>query len=947
MKKLEYSNSSDFEIKSSINEIYLEHLIELVAVKRLSFDVLEVVDVIWNIDYIGNEIVLEDNILKVSNKIRDINSIRVSCIDRRTGDKGERIFPIIYRELKEPIIHFIKSDSNYKGKDYAWDFWVFSENKNSYNIDLVNKDEFGYYSEVKEENIIARLKWTSNGVENNWIEQTPTFKIPRKYKSYYIVYGVNKLIDNLEEVITFVNPKIEIAIMDNSNEIRAYLSKELLDNIEFSLYKNNIEISSVKYTVNKIDKEIRFYDLDIDYTFYDLLEVRADKYYSSSKVLFRDILNKYEISNLDLGAIFLKEEINIRLWAPTAYKVELCLYDNWYEKEATTVLNMKREEEYGSYYTNIKKVLSYKKYYLYRLYFKDINKEGKEYSKITYAVDPYANAVSVNGDRGYLIDINSCETKPYGWDNDIRPVLKRMEDILIYELHLRDLTINKYSGMNEEVKGKYLGLAEVGTRYKKNSLIVKTGIDHIKELGVTHIHILPIFDFDSVDERKEYEDVYRNWGYDPRNYNVPEGSYSSNPYNPITRIIELRYMIKTLHKNNLRIIMDVVYNHMYDTKNLDNIVPGYYFRSDYKGKLTNGSGCGNELASEKPIVRKFINDSIRFWVEKYNIDGFRFDLMGLIDKDTIREIVQYTESVNENIIIYGEPWIGGNTLFNNGVYKGMQKNEGFSVFNDTFRDFIRGNNDPSLGFVTGKAHDPKNAWSIIEGMKGSIYTLTSKSTESINYVDSHDNYTLWDQIEKSLNLNNFQCRNIKEIDVFDNLNVRRNILALAIVLFSKGIPFIHGGSEILRTKQGDSNSYKSSDYINELKWPDKVRFIEVFDYIKGLILIRKGIVEIREENTKELNNVDISFLNGDERVGVLKYQLSNIKINKKHVNRFYIIFNATSIDDYDINKFIEPSKEGVFHIITNYKKSGLNIIDSVSNGNLPKLKSYSILVFYY
>lgn len=945
MKELEYSN---LEIRASTNEIYLEQYIELIAVRKKEFDILELVDVVWDINYKGKEISLEGNILKVSNKIKDIKTLKVLCAELKTGARKEREFPVINKEVKNPLIHFIKSDNKYFGDNYLWDFWVFSQNKLSYSLELKNKGDISYYSEVKEENVIARLRNFYNGIENNWVEQTPTFIVPNKAKSYYIIYGEDKLIDNLSEVIPHINPRIEKAIMDSNNEIRAYLSKEPLDDIKFSLYKNNKEIKNINCLINKKDKEVRFYNLDFELSSYDLLEVRADKYYSRAKVLLRNILNKYNISKLKLGISLLEEVINLRIWAPTAFKVELCLYHNWYDKEAFMIVNMNREEEYGSYSIYISKSDSYKKYYLYRLYFKDLNLKGEEFIKVTYAVDPYATAVSINGDKGYLIDINSCETKPYGWDNYKRPKLESLEDIIIYEMHLRDFTISMESGVTDEVKGKYLGLVEEGTFYKENNISVKTGIDHIKELGVTHLHILPIFDFASVDEESRNDESNRNWGYDPRNYNVPEGSYSTNPYNPTNRIIELRYMIKSLHKNNIRIIMDVVYNHMHDTKNLDNIVPGYYFRSDNKGKLTNGSGCGNELASERPIVRKLILDSIKFWTENYNMDGFRFDLMGLIDIDTIKKVVRYTNSLNENIIIYGEPWAGGYTYLSNGIKRGDQRNEGFSIFNDNFRDNIRGNNYPSIGFVTGSAHNPKIAWSIIEGMKGSIYTFTNKSTESINYIDSHDNFTLWDQIEKSLNVNieDYQYRNIEENNIFNNLNVRRNILALAIILFSKGIPFIHGGAEILRTKKGDSNSYKSSDEINEIKWQDKIRFKEVFNYIKGLISIRKGISEIRRANTKELNNVEISFLNSDERVGVLKYKISKIKINNRNVNNFYIIFNATSIDNYDINNYIEPPIEGSFYIIGNHKVAGLEVLETVRGNSLPRLKSYSILIFY-
>ena len=262
---------------------------------------------------------------------------------------------------------------------------------------------------------------------------------------------------------------------------------------------------------------------------------------------------------------------------------------------------------------------------------------------ITYAVDPYANSVSVNGDKGYVLDINEKSTKPIGFTNHPIPILSEKDDSIIYEMHIRDFTIDESSGVINDLRGTYLGAVEENTIYKNpyNGKYVKTGIDHLCELGITHVHLMPIFDFGSVDERFPGSNN-RNWGYDPKNFNVPEGSYCSNPYNPVTRILELRQMIMKFHERGIRIVMDMVYNHMMSTVNMDNIVPGYYFRSDYLGRYTNGSGCGNELASERPMVRKFIIDSCLHWIKDYKIDGIRFDLMELLDIDTTKEIVKKT-----------------------------------------------------------------------------------------------------------------------------------------------------------------------------------------------------------------------------------------------------------------------------------------------------------------
>lgn len=937
------------EIKASCNEFYLGEEIQLIALRESIYGIQEIQNVMWEIDYIGNEIVLKNNIVSISLYLKDTKYLKVTCKDKDTGDMASRKFHIILKERKETLVHFIKNDGDYFGNGYKWDLWTFSSEGISYEVELNEKSDFGKCAFVKEENIIARRKAWGENWGNDWSEQTVTFEIPKKIRNCYIVYGENKLITDLDEVIDFIKPRIEIAIMDDKNYIVAFLSREPLDITEFYIYINGVKKENIEYKIDKVLKKVEFIDLNLEVSPCDLIEVRASDTFLSCKVTMRRFLDRYYYDGNDMGVTFSKEYINLRIWAPTAFQVDLCIFDNWYDIKEKLSYRMIGENDSGTFNLRINRKTNESKFYMYKIYLRDIDSDGIEYIKINYVVDPYAVSVGINGEKGYLVDINSIKVMPYGWLLDKRPELLKKEDSIIYELHLRDFTISEDSGIDKEVRGKYLGLSKEGALYKEkeSEICVKTGIDHLKELGITHIHILPIFDFGSVDERKSNKKGNRNWGYDPKNYNAPEGSYSSDPYSPVARIIELRKMISNLHKNNIRVIMDVVYNHMYETRNLDNIVPGYYFRSNFRGRLTNGSGCGNEIATERPMVRKFILDSIRHWIKDYNIDGFRFDLMELIDIDTMKEIVKTTEKFNENILVYGEPWRGGESALINGTYKGSQKGQGFSVFNDTFRDFIRGNNTPSFGFVNGNQHDGPTAWSMIEGLKGSINTLTLNPGESINYVDAHDNYTIWDQIEKSLNPNikPEEYRKIEEKYIFENPLVRRNILALSIILLSQGIPFIQGGAEILRTKNGDHNSYKSSDNINAIFWRDKAKYYDVFKYIKGLIEIRKSFNAFRFDKKEAVSNINISFLNGDEKVGVIKWHYKNNNINED-INEIIVVFNATSIDNYNINQYIEPAKSGQWCILAINDLININGIKSAKYNEIPPLKSFSILIMY-
>ena len=741
-----------------------------------------------------------------------------------------------------------------------------------------------------------------------------------------------------------VNCKIRCAVMDLDNEIKIFLNDNYLNSDTYSFFINNKEIENFSMDVLEDRKTIIIKDIP-NIIASDILEIKInDKYYN---VILRNFLNKFYYDKDDLGVTFDKNRIRIKIWAPTAYRIQICLY-NYYNEHIDRpceVHEMSFNSDSGVYDVELNKI---NKNYLFKLYFKYRNDKEIDL-KVKYAIDPYAKAVSVNGEKGVLLDINDKELKPKYWKNDKRPFIENMEDTILYEMHIRDFTIDENSGVSQRIRGKFLGAVQEGTFYidKESKKKCKTGIDHLKELGITHVHIMPCFDFDSVDEKKINDKSNRNWGYDPKNYNVPEGSYATNPYKPNVRIIEFREMVKKFHENGIRVVTDVVYNHMASTENLENIVPYYYFRTgDFCG-LTNGSGCGNELATERPMVRKLIVDSNLHWIKNYNIDGFRFDLMELIDKETIDEIVLKVKEIDKNIIIYGEPWKADYSPVKNGTYKGSQKGKDFSIFNDTFRDAIRGDNSPSWGYINCDAHNRDKAWRVIEGLKGSIYTITKLPRESINYVSAHDNYTLWDQIEKSMdcNIENGQYQNIKDENIFENYKVRQLVLGVGIILTAQGIPFLHSGVEFLRSKQGDHNSYRSLDNINKISWADKIKYYEVFSFIKGLIKIRKGHKAFRKSSDLDIrNNQNIFFINNDENSGVIISHLYNNSDDKWE--NILVIYNATSIDDYDVNYKIPKNHSGKWNIVVNNKYAGENIIDTVDENNIPKIKSHSMLMLF-
>ena len=543
----------------------------------------------------------------------------------------------------------------------------------------------------------------------------------------------------------------------------------------------------------------------------------------------------YTYTGKDLGATWTPEATAFRLWAPTATAVTINLYasgdpanqDLLRQVEMTPDVN-------GTWVATVSGDLN-GTYYTYLV---DVNGSTNE------ACDPYARTTGVNGARAMVIDLDS--TDPEGWEKDVDPHYDNaITDAIIYELHVRDLSVDESAGIQNQ--GKYLGLIETGTT---NAQGIPTGLDHIKNLGITHIHLLPVYDYGSVDETK-LDTAQFNWGYDPVNYNVPEGSYATDPYNGAVRVAEFKQMVKGLHDNGISVIMDVVYNHVYSGENFcfNKIVPGYFSRITDSGVYSNGSGCGNDTASERSMVKKYIVDSVVYWADEYHIDGFRFDLVGLLDTETINEIIEEVHKTHPNVIFYGEGWTMTTSVTKEGYTMATQVNSRsvpeFAFFSDTIRDALKGSvfDTSSTGYVSGAG---KNASTIASSFLGKASWCHSP-TQSINYASCHDNNTLYDRIVMST------------AGASTEDQIKMNNLAAAIYMTSQGVPFIHAGEEMLRSKPLDNgtfdhNSYSSSDAVNSLKW-DTLNLGEyqaVYSYYQGLIAFRKAHPALRMTDAAEV-----------------------------------------------------------------------------------------------
>lgn len=540
----------------------------------------------------------------------------------------------------------------------------------------------------------------------------------------------------------------------------------------------------------------------------------------------------YELYPVRSGSLtemeYTPEATHFTLWAPTADEVRLMLFDAGEGGHAYETIFMIPDTE-GTWTAKVEKDLL-GKFYTFNV------KINERWLGDTPGIN--AKAVGVNGKRAAILDMRT--TDPEGWADDKRPALASPADAVIYEMHHRDFSVDPSSGIRN--KGKYLALTEEGTLSPEQ---LATGIDHLKELGVTHVHILPSYDYASVDETKLDENRY-NWGYDPQNYNVPDGSYSTDPYDPAVRIREFKQMVQALHKAGIRVVLDVVYNHTFNTteSNFERTVPGYFYRQMSDGSFADGSACGNETASNRPMMRKYMKESVLYWLNEYHLDGFRFDLMGIHDIATMNEIRTAVTAVDPSIIIYGEGWAAKAPQMPEdslAMKANIYRMPGIAAFSDEMRDALRGpfNDNRQGAFLAGI---PGGEESIKFGIVGAVkhpqvdndsvnYSKASwaeQPTQMISYVSCHDDMCLVDRLKASVP------------GITPQELARLDKLAQTAVFTSQGIPFIYAGEEVMRDKKGVHNSYNSPDSINAIDWKRKAEHADVFAYYKGLIQLRKN-----------------------------------------------------------------------------------------------------------
>lgn len=592
----------------------------------------------------------------------------------------------------------------------------------------------------------------------------------------------------------------------------------------------------------------------------------------------------------DLGVKVSDNETNFALWSPAAEEVELRIYDNGETGEPEQIIKMTRKSGKDPWRATLKGQL-YGKFYTFKI------KENGKWLAETPGI--WNKAVGVNGKRAAIIDM--AATNLEGWENDQRPALNSFNDIILYEMHHRDFSIDSTSGIQN--RGKFLALTEEGT---KSPLGEMTGIDHLKDLGVTHVHILPSYDFGSIDERKLDENMY-NWGYDPQNYNVPEGSYSTDPYTPETRIREMKKMIQSLHKNGIRVVMDVVYNHTYknDESNFSLTVPGYFYRHNPDGGYSDAAHCGNETASEREMVRQYIVESVKYWAKEFHVDGFRFDLMGIHDLETMNQVRKALDEIDPTIFIYGEGWTAGPSPYpeeKRALKKNAAQMPGIAVFNDDIRDGIKGSfkDDAMRGFATGDtALDESVKFGIVAATfhpqinYGKVnYSSAPYSVypyQSINYVSSHDDLNLVDKLR------------VSNPDASQDDLLKYDKLAQTIVFTSQGVPFMFNGEEVFRSKKGIHNSFQSPDSINKIDWTNKSIYKDLYTYYKALISLRKNHPAFRMQRTKDIQE-KLHFLDTGQN-GVVAYTLGDYA-NGDLWKEILVVFNGNKMD-----KQIEIPKE--------------------------------------
>ena len=621
----------------------------------------------------------------------------------------------------------------------------------------------------------------------------------------------------------------------------------------------------------------------------------------------------YRYPQDDLGAVFSPQATTMKLWAPTAKRVSVALFEEaTHPAIASTPMAC---DSNGIWSVTFPGNLD-GKYYLYQVALPGVHGSQPTIFPVN---DPYARGCSANTGRTLIYD--PVKTNPKGWDQDRFVSLSNNADAILYEAHVRDFSIHPDSGISAANRGKYLGMVEAGTKTPSGE---PSGIEHLKELGITHVHLLPVNVYAGGDEKQKADEyTWYNWGYDPVLFNTPEGSYATNP-DSTTRQKEFKQMVQAFHRQHLGVVMDVVFNHTASTGSkpasiFDKIFPRYYYRTDASGRYADGTHCGNELASEKPMVRKFIVDSIKYWMTEYHVDGFRFDLMGMLDRDTMLEVYREAKQINPNAIIYGEGWDMEKVL----PPKMMMTQEnvrgtGIAAFNDGIRDNIKGDvgSETARGLVQGAGPQYGGRERFQLQIKGQSTGRNTHSievfspNESINYASAHDDLCLWDKLQ------------ISAAPVPENLRIKMDKLAAGIVLTAQGVPFLHAGDEFLRSKNLVSNSYNDNDpRVNPIDWTLKARNKEVFDFYKGLIQLRKTHPAFRLSERAAVDQA-LDFAT-NVPADLVEYVIRNHANGDSWKNILVIYNGAGASRDIKI--------KGDWTIVVDDRKAGIESLQTVKN----------------
>lgn len=592
----------------------------------------------------------------------------------------------------------------------------------------------------------------------------------------------------------------------------------------------------------------------------------------------------------DLGMVVGEDGFVLKIWSPSATEAKLQIYEQGDGGEVLQVIPMLKSSQ-GTWTASLE--LFYKD-----LYYTVQVKINGNWSPTT--ADPYVKVVGVNGKRGMITDI--AEANPEGWEEDQSPALHTKTDAIIYELQIRDATIHPSAGSS--FPGTFLGLTELAT---VNASGASTGLDHIRSLGVTHVQLMPFFDFISLDESNPSHPKY-NWGYEPQHFNALEGSFATDPYDGRVRVREFKQMIQAFHQAGLRVVMDVVYNHTMEAAktSFEILAPGYFFRKNANGTFSNASACGNEMASEQPMMRKFMIESLLHWVQEYHIDGFRFDLMGIHDIETMNLISKALHDVKPDILLYGEGWSAGPSPLaeqDRALKSNAYKLDKIGVFSDDLRDGIKGSvfDKADQGFATGKS---TMEMSVKFGVVASLphpqidnskvnyakAPYTAEPSQCIQYVECHDNHTLWDKIAVSV--------------PHASMDVRKqmHMLSLSIILTSQGIPFLHAGMEFLRSKNGEENSYESSDSINAINWNLKSVHSDVVDYVQQLLTMRKAHPAFRMQEASMIAK-GIRF-DEQPQERVVSYEIDG-SLSGDAWKQIWVAYNG---NEYPVNSLLPPGK---------------------------------------